>query len=241
MRPRSQNKADIPTDIPKVEVSTEPTSTVAAETNPPNGAEFALKHQIEALRHSEQLQRQHLEQQQREMLARQARLQDMRPPSREEKLAHWKQAGLSAANEQFLIEHPEMIDHDNLTAYATQQALASGVEHDSEAFRNAVKANFDTALRHLTAQVEHADPTPAFFAPPQARPAPEPATVRSALTSAPVSRGVPSSDRTLSVPSRVSLSPEEVQIAKASGITERQYAENKIRMMKMKASGEIQG
>jgi hypothetical protein len=237
MRPRSQNKADISTNIPKVEVTTPPTETnVAVDAN---GPDLALKRQIEALRNSEQLQRQHQEQMQQERLARAARLADMRPPSREEKLAAWKQNGLTPANEQFLIEHPEMIDHDQLTAYATQQALASGVEQDTDNFRRAVKTNFDTALRHLKAQAENADPTPAFFAPPQAKPASEPA-FRSALASAPVSRDIPSANRDLSISSRVSLSREEVEIAKASGITEKQYAENKIRMMRMKRDGSLQ-
>jgi hypothetical protein len=240
---REKNNSGAVADIQAVEVNTPPNSAAdisleQKSDHPANGADFALKRQVEALRHNEQLQRQYFEQQQQARLMREARLQDMRPPSREEKLAVWKQNGLTPANEQFLIDHPEMIDHDQLTAYATQQALASGIEHDSDNFRHAVKQNFDTAMRHLKAQAEHESPTPEFFAPPP-KPTPEPASVKSALFSAP-SRQISNGDRNLSLPSRVSLSAEERQIAAASGISDKQYAENKLRMMRMKQTGEIQ-
>jgi hypothetical protein len=238
MRPRSQPKA-APPDIPAVEPSADIPAEQKAD-HPADGADFALKRQVEALRHNEQLQRQRMEQEQQARLMREARLQDMRPPSREEKLAAWKQNGLTAANEQFLIDHPEMIDHDQLTAYATQEALAAGVKADTDDFRHAVKANFDTAMRHIQAQAEIDQPTPAFFKPPPPPPPqPQPQT-RAALTSAPVSRGVPSGDRLPSIPSRINLSAEERQIAAASGISDKEYAANKLRMMRMKATGEIQ-
>jgi hypothetical protein len=198
---------------------------------------LALKRQIEALHNSEQIQRQRLEQAQYD---RQVRLMQMQPPSREQKIEAWKQAGLSPANEEFMWAHPELIDHHEVTRIATQEALASGVKPDSEDFRRAVKNNFDTAMRHLKAQAEHAEPTPSFFAPPDPKPA-EPATIRSALVSAPTSREIPSGDRALSIPSRVSLSVEERQIAAASGISDKEYAANKLKMMHMKQRGEIQG
>ena len=244
MRPRSQNNSraeNIPPDIPKVEVNAPPTSTVAADTNPVNGAEFALKRQIEALRHNEQLQRQRMEQEQQARLMRAARLQEMRPASRQEKVAAWKEAGLSAANEEFMWAHPELIDHHEVTRYATQEALASGVKPDSDDFRSQVKARFDSAMRRLQAEseVEHG-PTPAFFAPPPPKPASEPAVRSAAMVSAPVSREIPSHDRAVSIPSRVSLSAEERQIAAASGISDKEYAANKLGMMRMKQTGEIQ-
>jgi hypothetical protein len=77
MRSRSQNHSkveNIPTDIPKVEVNTEPNNSadIPAEQkadHSANGAEFALKHQVEALRHNEQLVREHNERLQQERLA----------------------------------------------------------------------------------------------------------------------------------------------------------------------------
>ena len=95
-------------------------------------------------------------------------------------------------------------------------------------------------MRHITAQAEAQQPTPEFFRPPPP-PLPQPqAQTRAALTSAPVSREVPSGNRIPSIPSRINLSAEERQIAAASGISDKQYAENKIRMMRMKQTGEIQ-
>jgi hypothetical protein len=238
MRERSKPKADIPTDIPKVEVDA-PNSTVATETNPANGADLALKRQIEALRHNEQLQRQHMEEQQRQALARQARLQDMRPPSREEKLAAWRQNGLSEANAEFLQANPSMIDHDQVTAMATREALIAGVKHDTDDFRHAVKANFDEAMRHLQAQAEPAPAGP--FRPTPPPPAPSPASVRSALASAPVSRDIPrGGDYASSVPSRITLSQEERAIAQSLGLTDADYAQQKRRMLQAKARGELQ-
>jgi hypothetical protein len=138
-------------------------------------------------------------------------------------------------------EHPELIDHHEVTRYATQEALASGVKPDSDDFRSQVKARFDSAMRRLQAEseVEHG-PIPAFFAP---KPAPEPqspATRSAAMVSAPVSREIPAGNRDLSIPTRINLSVEERQVAAASGISERQYAENKLKMMRMKQTGEIQ-
>jgi hypothetical protein len=95
-------------------------------------------------------------------------------------------------------------------------------------------------MRHLKAESEAVAPTPKFFAPPEPKEAPSPASVRSALVSAPISREVPSGDRLPSIPSRVNLSADERAIAAASGISEREYAQNKIRMMRMKRDGELQ-
>jgi hypothetical protein len=249
MRSRSQAKAvNIPVEDnkPEIEIAVPPDSNPAVaayqkEVEKADEAANALRVQLDALRTSEQIQRQRFEHEQQQRLMRAARLQEMRPATREEKVQAWKEAGLSAQNEAFMWEHPELIDHHEITRVATQEALASGARPDSDDFRHAVKANFDTAMRHLKAQaeVEHG-PSPAFFSPPPPKPTPEPATVRSALVSAPISREVPDGNRAFSVPTRISLSPDEVAIAKASGITERQYAENKLRMMRMKQTGEIQ-
>jgi hypothetical protein len=251
MRPRSQNNskaANIPVEDnkPEIEIAVPPDSNPAVEAyqkeiKQADEAALALKKQIDQLHSAENYQRQRMEQEQQARLMRQARLQDMRPPSREQKIEAWKQAGLSAANEAFMWEHPELIDHHEVTRYATQEALASGVKPDSDDFRSQVKARFDSAMRRLQAEseVEHG-PTPAFFAPPPPKPASEPAVRSAAMVSAPVSREIPSHDRAVSIPSRVSLSAEERQIAAASGISDKEYAANKLRMMRMKQTGEIQ-
>jgi hypothetical protein len=114
--------------IPAVEINTPPSSTVAVDTDNPEvaaavaaaekadetaqPANMALRKQIDALHNAEQFQRQRLEQAQYE---RQVRLMQMQPPSREQKIEAWKQAGLSAANEEFMWAHPELIDHHEVT------------------------------------------------------------------------------------------------------------------------------
>src|SRR3974390_1856852 len=98
MRSRSVNnpKAEIPAEVNGVTVGTpikaEPNSIPAADipetkiNNPTIDTDNALKLQIEALRNSEQISRERMEQQRQAQLMRQARLQDMRPASREEKI-----------------------------------------------------------------------------------------------------------------------------------------------------------
>jgi hypothetical protein len=137
MRPRSKNNSrteNIPVEniSPDVEIAVSPDSNPAVEAyqkeiKQADEAALALKRQIEALQTSEQIQRQRLEQAQYE---RQVRLMQMQPPSREQKIEAWKQAGLSEANEQFMWAHPELIDHHEVTRIATQEALASGVKPD---------------------------------------------------------------------------------------------------------------
>jgi hypothetical protein len=249
MRERSKNKSatEIPDVINGVHAGTgvKPapdaiTTAAVPENNPTVDTDNALKRQIEALRHSEQLVAQHNEQLQRQQLARQAALQDLRPPTGEQKIANWKAHGLSDQEADFLQANPELIDNPELLSYAASQAYAEGLERGTAEHQRATKNHFDTAMRHLKAQAEAREPTPEFFRPPEPPEPPSPASTRSAMVSAPVSRGVPSSDRTLSVPSRVSLSAEERQIAAASGISDQEYARNKILMLRKQRSGEIQ-
>ena len=146
----------------------------------PDDATLALQRQLADLRKSEELQRQHATQ----MMAARAQ-----PPTREQKLAMWKQQGMSPADEQFLAENRQMIDLHDLTAVAAGEAAEQGHERDSNAHRRATKENFNRHLAHLQAQQAQAaasDPAPAFFAPPPAAsPAPPgPAS----YVSAPVSR-----------------------------------------------------
>jgi hypothetical protein len=246
MRPRSQNNSRAEHIPAGTEIKAEPNAIPAADIpaeqksdNPADDAEFALKHQIEALRNSEQLQRQRMEQEQQARLMRAAQLQDMRPPSREEKLAAWKQNGLTEANERFLLENPELIDFDRVTAFATQAALSAGHEHDSEPFREAVKKGFHDTMRRLKAESEVTSPTPQYFRPQAPPEPPSPASVRSALVSAPISREVPSGDR-IPVPSRITLSKDEQDIAKSLGLSAKDYAEQKRRMLALRARGELQ-
>ena len=89
----------------------------------PDDATLALQRQLADLRKSEELQRQHATQ----MMAARAQ-----PPTREQKLAMWKQQGMSPADEQFLAENPQMIDLHDLTAVAAGEAAEQGHERDGE-------------------------------------------------------------------------------------------------------------
>jgi hypothetical protein len=112
-----------------------------------------------------------------------------------------------------------------------------------------MKEYFDEATRpRLQPQPEQQATQPM---PPQETPKffqPRPALERldepmAAVVSAPVSRGVPQGgDRqaTQIDPRRVSLSPVEREIARSAGISELEYAKQKIKLSRMKATGQVQ-
>ncbi len=235
-----------PPNIPEVKINGEaaiPAEAVSLEAAPtvePEDSEAAkaveaatladqsrsrLMEQIAALRQAEDLQRQH-----------QAQLAQIRAPSREDKLAYWQQAGMPEAELRFLEENPSMIDHDQIAAVAAQETMAAGIGRESPEFLPAVKENFEKRFRHLQAQ--GAAQSPEFFKP---RPAPERSVPdQSYYVSAPVTRQTPTgSPRVDSNPTKIRLSAEEKQIAAASGISEVEYAKNKIELERQKRTGQI--
>ncbi len=136
----------------------------------------------------------------------------------------------------FLGDHPEMIDHDAITTAASNDVIAAGIKYDSPDYPHAVKKAFDTRMRHLQAQ--GAAQAPEFFRPPPIKEKSVPDAAY--YTSAPVSRGPVGGGGSYqpSNPRQVRLSPEEKAIAQASGISEIEYARNKIRLQQEKARGE---
>ena len=233
-------------NIPKVEIDGEeiqPVATVSVDASPDvepsdaiahtiaaaakaDDAALALKRQVEALQASEQLQR--------EQAA--AMMASQRPLTREQKLEFWKLQGLSAEETKFLQSNPEMIDHSAITNHAAAAALHAGHERDSEPYFAAVKTNFEEHMKQLQAQAA-AQPTPEFFRPPPPPPPPPPPSPAN-FVSAPVSRDVPSPDRErYGNPGKVTLSVDELQIAKASGISPAEYARLKLRLEAEKRTG----
>jgi hypothetical protein len=220
-------------EAPAVAVEVQP----QPELSQPDETALALQRQIDALARSEALQRQAAEQQ----------LQPQRPMSREDRLAVWRMQGMPEVELKFLTANPALVDMPQLTAYAANEALQQGHERGSEAFLNATKLNFDKHLQQLQAQAQTQTPTepamtptPKFFEPP---PAPKPRGPQGPIVSAPVSREVPTGEPRPEYqqdPRRVTLSVEERQVAAASGISEVTYAANKLKMLRMKAAGEIQ-
>jgi hypothetical protein len=247
MRERSKPRADIPTDIPKVEVSAAPNSTMATDTNTNPAVEAyqkevekadeaanALRVQLDALRTSEQINRARLEQMQME---RQMRLAQMQPPTVEQKMQWLKDAGVSLADRQMVLETPGMLDHLDVADYAANQALKAGHQRDTDSYRASVRSNFQALMKRVQ---EEAAPVAGPFRPaPPPPPAPSP-KANGAQYSAPISRDIPSGDRIPSIPSRITLSSEERQIAQSLGLDDKTYAEQKRLMLLKRSRGELQ-
>jgi hypothetical protein len=232
---REINSENIPAEkeLPATLVSAPPNGlavAVAVEPQPPASepapvaASEALGKQLAELKRSEELQRQRASQQQ--------------PVTREQKLHYWRQQGMSEAEARFLQQHPDMIDFPQVATVAANEALAAGHDRDSAPYWSALKMNFDNHIDRMRAQANPAaQPTPEFFQPP---PPPAPPT-RSNIVSAPVSRSVPGSniERDLN-PKQMTLSAEELAIAKASNISAADYARGKLQLLREKARGERQ-
>jgi hypothetical protein len=205
----------------------------------PDEATAALLHQLAHLRASEQAQKEFATQVAAQRAAQMAAPAPTLPDGPEVRIAIWRQQGLTDDDASFLQQRPDMVNNPALTRLAYGLTLQAGVPRDSPDFAAAMEGNFASLLNRAQAQSQPAAADPAgFFAP---RPAPSPAAVheqRASIVSAPVSRREVGGHRELS-PSQVRLSAAEVEMAKASGVTERQYAEGKLRMMKLKALGEI--
>jgi hypothetical protein len=127
-----------------------------AEQPKPQAADepaLALSKQLAALKQSEELQRQQ---------AAQVALQQ--PMTREQRLALWRQHGLSDAEAHFLQQHPEMIDHPQIANAAAAEAMQAGHERDGEDYWKATEMNFNNHLTRLRTQANPGEQaTPAFF------------------------------------------------------------------------------
>jgi|SRR5215813_12751452 len=205
--------AAVSVDIPAAEQPNEAVVAAVQGQEKADEAANALRKQIANLQRAEKLQRQHL-------------------MSLDEKIEFWREGGLSDREADFLRANPA--DMPDLIYYAANKALHEGYERDTEDYFEAVKENFQEGMKQLQAQA--AANAPEFFRPP---PPKQPAPGASAMTySAPVSREVPTAGpRVETNPSQVRLSAEEVDIAKASGISLTEYARQKLRLEAEKRAG----
>jgi hypothetical protein len=144
-------------------------------------------------------------------------------------------------NEQLAaLQHSEAVQR--LMAFAANQAAAQGHQPGSPDHQRATRQIFDRHLQAAAngAPTQSSPPEPAvtespeFFRPPAPPEPPSPAS----YVSAPVSRGEVGSYHREPSLSSVRLSPQEKEIARASGISETQYAANKLKMLREQASGE---
>ncbi|MFZ0113980.1 MAG: hypothetical protein WAL15_06465, partial [Xanthobacteraceae bacterium] len=159
-------------------------------------------------------------------------------PSPDQVLQFWKHNGLGESAVQFLLTHPQHIV--GLTDFASRQAIQQGHQPGSAAHTEAAKEIFHDNLERLEAQTA-ADPAPAPQPFPRSSPEPLPPEPpeRNSHYSAPPSRGEIGGYREPTL-SSVKLSAEERQIAAVSGISEVQYAKNKLEMMRRQRAGELQ-
>ena len=217
-----------PPEAPAPTVDEPPAPPEQPQAEPLNSAQqaadaaLALQRQIDELKKSEAMQREQA-----------AVLQQPQPVTREQKLALWRQTGMSEEEAHFLQQNPEMIDHPQLTGFAVSQAQQAGHQRGTKEFSDAVKKIFDANFNRLQGKAE--DPamqsTPKFFQPP-----PPPAAPKEAhIVSAPVSRHVPGVTRPRG---RVTLSREEQEAARMSGLTLEEYAMQKRKYQDMRESGE---
>jgi hypothetical protein len=232
-RPADNIPAEAPAPSEKIDLEIHDAAVpdvAAIEPPSPDEATLTLQKQIADLKKSEELQKQYA------LHLAAARAQ---PPTREQKLDMWRQQGADEADLQFLAENPQMVDMHDLTRAASGEAEQQGFERGTREHREATREIFHRHLGRQQAQpAAPAEPAPAstpkFFEPPPARsPA---APDRSAIVSAPVSRTVPGYREPS--PRQTKLSVEEQQIARASGISDVQYAQNKLRMLRERASGQ---
>ena len=151
--------------------------------------------------------------------------------------------GLTSHKRAFLKAHPKMAtdpEEARAMSFHYGAALRAGIPDDSEEMNRAILAG-------MYREREHAAATRVEAAPSEAPPMPAPR--KSVPMSAPVSRDVPSYASGKVVSNRMTLSPEEVQIARASIIDrpdmpkmtnaqkEYIYAQNKRRYQQMKQDG----
>jgi hypothetical protein len=192
-------------------------------------ASNALAAQIAALKRSGELQRQR-----QEAAAMAARGQ---PMSRTQKLDLWETQGMPKEERAWFEKHPELIDRPDVTAAAALEAERQGHQRGSKAHRKATRNIF----HQIIGGKGSTQPTPQFFQPPAVEPN-EPDEVSEAIFSASISRETPTAAGVYRepLPSSVRLSIEEKQIAKNSGISEVEYARQKLRMLKAQETGELQ-
>jgi hypothetical protein len=164
---------------------------------------------------------------------------------REAKLAFWKQQDMSPEDERFLRENPVLIDHDKLTSQVSHEA-AKHHPPGTDEHRQAVKALFNhlmgDAERELLAKAAARRPMPApqmintpphvqvshngghamsndYSDPPERR-----------VVSAPVSREGRSGGSYGGPSGKVTLTQEERNFAHQLGLSETEYAKQKLKM-----------
>jgi hypothetical protein len=187
------------------------TVDVTQNDNPNDDASEAFKRQIEALKESERIQ--------------------------QERAAAAQAPALTKKEMQFLKDNPDFLDDHEIAHQALMRAHRGGHVLDSDEFHSAVKEHWQ-ALRMPPART-----SPASYDAPDLPDLPE-ASERTRNVSAPVSRETQANggfnkygDR----PGRITLSVQQKEAAKFSGLTEREYAEQLLRLREEQKNGNYGG
>jgi hypothetical protein len=183
-------------------------------------AKHALRQRLQEMERAEQLQNE----------VRQQQVPPQQP-------APQQQPAMSPAEEKFLAEHPEFADPTDAVAQAELytailKANRDGKGRDQPDFIPTLERYLGLRQPQQQQPRPQPQPSPRYEAPPrQQRP--------SAPVSAPPHREVPSMTSGRPQSFRRPLTADEVEIARASGITPERYQAEKEKMLRMKAAGEI--
>jgi hypothetical protein len=164
---------------------------------------------------------------------------------RELRLQQFRANGLSSTEEAFLREHLELVDRPDLLAAAHQgEPLPEAEAVEPERQPELQEPEPDYEPEPAKAAPRMSEP-PQFFKPDRDVVPDRDGVLEQRgagdYVSAPVSRNIPTGSAPLSDPTKVVLTLGEREIARMSGISEVEYARNKLRMQAAKRSGQIQG
>jgi hypothetical protein len=192
--------------------------------------DLALKRQYEQIQRAQQIQQQHA--------------QRLQPPQTREQwvAALMAQSGTTQAEAEFLLDHPQMMHSPKIMQRTMADIQAAGVQRDdSPEYFQAVESTFNRHLKRKqqkAAAKAAAEPVPEYFQPTPAPPE-QPEQAASSIYSAPVSRQAGGGNYQPS-PSSIRLSREEQEAARMAGISDTEYARNKLKMLRMQQAGQIQ-
>jgi hypothetical protein len=250
--PRYQNEPAPPAEPPVkpsegIDVSTENPAGAAADNEAVQQAlqeqaaadaakadllnpDLALKRQYEQLQQAQQFRQQHAQQLQA-------------PQTRQQWVAAlMQQSGTTKAEGEFLLDHPVIMYEPKAMQKIMAELHAAGVQRDdSPEYFRAVEETFQRHLerkQQKAAAKAAAKPPPEFFTP-TAPPPEQPEQSASSIYSAPVSRQAGGGNYQPS-PSSIRLSREEQEAARMAGISDTEYARNKLKMLRMQQTGQIQ-
>jgi hypothetical protein len=213
---------------PEMPEKTESPADVAAKT--------ALKQRLREMEQAETLQQQHTVQHHQRMAAEP---QQQQSPTVEEMIAH-----LPERAQRWYRGNPEFLTDPEKAAqiqYAHHVARREVGEEGTDPYFDRMEAMLGIAPR-ANGQAQHR-PGPIESRPPVTAPAPRheapPRRAMSAPVSAPPSREPASMSTGRPQSFRAPLTAEEIDIARASGITPERYAQEKEKMLRMKAAGQL--